>query len=48
MSEEELKAITLSDEILMEKEQQTIENQIKRLKTKQKKQLALEDLKKPD
>ncbi len=48
MSEEELKAITLSDEILMEKEQKTIENQIKRLKNKQKEPLALEDLKKPD
>ncbi|MFX0022068.1 MAG: hypothetical protein ACFE9S_07055 [Candidatus Hermodarchaeota archaeon] len=47
MSEEELKSITLSHEILMEKEQKAIENQIKRLKNKQEKQLALEDLKKP-
>ena len=36
MSEEELKSITLSDEILMEKEQKAIENQIKRLKTNKK------------
>ncbi|MFX0007841.1 MAG: hypothetical protein ACFFA7_00950 [Promethearchaeota archaeon] len=48
MSEVELKAITLPDEILKEREQKTIENQIKRLKNKQKKQLKLEDLKKPD
>jgi hypothetical protein len=48
MSEEELKAIILSDDILMEKEQKSIENQIKRLKNNQEKQLALEDLKKPN
>ena len=48
MSEEELKAITLSDEILIEKEQKAIKNQIKRLESNQEKQLALEDLKKPE
>ncbi len=48
MSEEELKAITLSDEVLMEKEQKSIKNQIKRLKNKTKKPLELENLKKPE
>lgn len=47
MSEEDLKAITLSDELLMKKEQESIENQIKRLKNKQKEPLALENLKEP-
>jgi len=47
MSEEELKIITLSDEELKEKEQESINNQIKRLENKQKKQISLKDLKKP-
>ncbi len=47
MSEEDLKAITLSDELLMKKEQESIKNQIKRLKNKQKEPLALENLKEP-
>ncbi len=47
MSEEELKVITLSDEELKEKEQESINNQIKRLANKQKNQISLKDLKTP-
>lgn len=47
MSEEELKDITLSEEELKEKEQESIKNQIKRLEKKQKEQISLKDLKKP-
>jgi hypothetical protein len=48
MTQEELGAITLPEEILMQKEQKAIENQIKRLENSHKKQLSLEDLKKPE
>jgi hypothetical protein len=47
MSEEELKAITLSDDVLIEREQKSINNQIKRLKIKQENPIILEELKKP-
>ncbi|MFX1304903.1 MAG: hypothetical protein ACFE9X_16230 [Promethearchaeota archaeon] len=47
MSEDELKDITLSDKELEEKEQEAINNQIKRLENKQKQQISLKDLKKP-
>ncbi|MFX1387198.1 MAG: hypothetical protein ACFE9M_08295 [Promethearchaeota archaeon] len=47
MSEEELESITLSDEDLSKKEQEAINNQIKRLENKKKKQKSLENLKKP-
>jgi len=46
MSEEDLRSIMLSDEELKEKEQESINNQIKRLESKQKDQLSLENLKK--
>jgi len=47
MTEEELEAITLSEEELIEKEQESINNQIKRLENKKNKQPSLENLKKP-
>jgi len=47
MSEEDLNSITFSDEELKKKEQEAINNQIKRLENKQKEQISLENLKKP-
>jgi len=47
MSEEELNSVTLSEEILREKEEIAIQNQIKRLENKSSKQVTLENLKKP-
>lgn len=47
MSEEDLNSITFSDEELKEKEQEAINNQIKRLENKQKEQISLKNLKKP-
>jgi len=47
MSEDELNAITYSEEEILKKEQESIKNQIKRLKNKKEKDLSLEKLKKP-
>ncbi len=47
MSEEELNGITLSEEEILKKEQESINNQIKRLKNKKEKEFSLEKLKKP-
>ena len=47
MSEDELESITLSENILREKEEIAIQNQIKRLENKQTEALSLEDLKPP-
>ncbi|MFX1470618.1 MAG: hypothetical protein ACFFB8_18380, partial [Promethearchaeota archaeon] len=48
MSEEEFNAITLSEEVLKEREHKAISNQIKRLENKKKKKISLENLKKPE
>ena len=45
LTEEELKAMMLDDEELIKKEEKAIENQIKRLKKKQKEEIQVEDLK---
>ncbi|MFX0004324.1 MAG: hypothetical protein ACFFAA_09080 [Promethearchaeota archaeon] len=47
MSEEELKTIILSEEELRKKEQESINNQIKRLENKKNEKLSLKKLKKP-
>ena len=47
MDEEELKLITLSDEELIKKEEESIANQIKRFKKNQEEKLKLEELKEP-
>ena len=47
MSEDELKSVILSEDILQEKEKIAIQNQIKRLENKSNEQIALENLKKP-
>ncbi len=47
LTEEELKELTVDDEILMKKEEEAIKNQIRRLKKQQEKKIHLEDLKKP-
>jgi hypothetical protein len=47
LSEDELKEIMVDDEILMKKEKEAIDNQIKRLKKQQEEEIQLEDLKKP-
>jgi hypothetical protein len=47
MSEEELKSMILSNEDLEKKEEQAIQNQIKRLKKQQNKKVTLDKLKKP-
>ncbi|MFX0010249.1 MAG: hypothetical protein ACFE9R_08045 [Candidatus Hermodarchaeota archaeon] len=47
MEEEELKAITLSDEELVKKEEVAITNQIKRFKKQQEEKIELENLKAP-
>ena len=47
LSNEELKAIVLSDEELIKKEEEAIRNQIKRLKKQQDKEIILENLKPP-
>ncbi|MFX0040154.1 MAG: hypothetical protein ACFFCY_05370 [Promethearchaeota archaeon] len=48
MSEEELKAIILSEEELLKKGQESIKNQIKRLENKKNETLSLTNLKKPN
>ncbi|MFX0037658.1 MAG: hypothetical protein ACFE9I_18715, partial [Candidatus Hermodarchaeota archaeon] len=45
MSEEEFNAITLSEEVVKEREHKAIKNQIKRLENKKKEQISLENLK---
>ncbi|TFG07429.1 MAG: hypothetical protein EU539_04975 [Promethearchaeota archaeon] len=47
MDEKELKKITLNDEVLEEKQRETIERQIKRLEKKKPKEIILENLKEP-
>ncbi|MFX0082949.1 MAG: hypothetical protein ACFE94_14450 [Candidatus Hodarchaeota archaeon] len=47
LTEEELKEMMVEDEILREKEEEAINNQIKRLKKQQEKKINLDDLKKP-
>ncbi|MHA2393713.1 MAG: hypothetical protein ACXAEX_17390 [Promethearchaeota archaeon] len=47
LTEAELEEMILDDEILMKKEEESINNQIKRLKKQQEKALSLENLKKP-
>ncbi|MFW9880888.1 MAG: hypothetical protein ACFFG0_48120 [Candidatus Thorarchaeota archaeon] len=47
LTEDELKELMVDDEILMKKEEEAINNQIKRLKKQQEKKIRLEDLKKP-
>ena len=47
MTEDELNSMTLSEEILREKEEIAIQNQIKRLENKSNEQITLENLKKP-
>ncbi|MFW9826161.1 MAG: hypothetical protein ACFFEY_00900 [Candidatus Thorarchaeota archaeon] len=47
LTEEELKLMTLSDEELLKKEKQSINNQIKRFKKQQKEKVNLKDLKSP-
>jgi hypothetical protein len=47
MSDEELKIITLDEEILKKKEEEAIKNQIKRLEKQNEKQISIKNLKKP-
>ncbi len=47
LTEEELKKMILNEEILREKEEETINNQIKRFKKEHEKRIKLEKLKKP-
>ena len=48
LTEGELKKLMLDDETLKKKEEKAIENQIKRIRNLKKKELRLEDLKKPE
>jgi hypothetical protein len=48
LTEDELREIMVDDEILMKKEKQAIDNQIKRLQKQKKEEIHLTDLKKPD
>lgn len=48
MSEEELKALTLNEKDLRKKEEEAINNQIKRLQKQESKPIELNDLKKPE
>jgi hypothetical protein len=47
MSDEELKIITLDEEVLKKKEEEAIKNQIKRLEKQNEKQISIKNLKKP-
>ena len=48
LSEEELNTMRLDDEILKRKEEEAIQNQIKRLKKLENKEIHLKDLKQPE
>lgn len=47
LTEDELKELMVDDEVLMKKEEEAINNQIKRLKQQQEKEVHLDNLKKP-
>ena len=47
LTEEELKELMVDDEVLMKKEEEAIDNQIKRLKKQHEKEIHLDGLKKP-
>lgn len=47
LTEEELKTLMVDEEVLMQKEKEAIDNQIKRLQKQQEEEIHLKDLKKP-